>query len=67
MTDIHHTTTATSLATTWPYCAGSDLIGRELAANIRTWALTRMSQAELHSHSQRQLLRMYISQHSVLT
>ena len=47
----------------WPYSAGSGIIDRKLAANIRAWALTHMSEAELHSYSQRQLLSMYLEQH----
>jgi len=51
--------TENTATTTWPYCPGSGLIGRDLAENIRTWALTVMSEAELRSYSQRQLLSMY--------
>lgn len=51
----------------WPYSASSRLIDRELAANIRTWALTHMNDAELHQLSQRQLLSMYFHQHILPT
>jgi hypothetical protein len=47
----------------WPYSACSGILDRKLAANIRAWALTHMSEAELHSYSQRQLLSMYLEQH----
>jgi hypothetical protein len=47
----------------WPYSACSGILDREFAANIRVWALTHMSQAQLHSYSQRQLLSMYLEQH----
>jgi hypothetical protein len=54
---------AAASPSTWPYNACSGILDRELAANIRAWALTHMSQAELHSYSQRQLLSMYLEQH----
>jgi hypothetical protein len=54
---------AASTSSGWPYSACSGILDRELAANIRVWALTHMSQAELHSYSQRQLLGMYLEQH----
>ena len=54
---------STPTTTTWPYCARSGILDRELARNIRAWALTRMSEAELHSYSQGQLLNMYLEQH----
>jgi len=44
----------------WPYCEGSGLIDRDLARSIREWALTEMTEAELNSYSQRQLMQMYI-------
>ena len=52
----------------WPYSACSGILDRKLAANIRAWALTNksgphMTQAELHSYSQGQLLSMYLEQH----
>ena len=52
----------------WPYTARSGILDRKLAANIRAWALTNksgphMTQAELHSYSQGQLLSMYLEQH----
>ncbi len=51
----------------WPYCSGSGIIDRDLAAAIRKWALTGsppiMSEAELHQHSQRQLLSRYLNEH----
>ena len=77
-TDMTDTTTTTDIgerndsnpvadaATThsaWPYSAGSGILDRKLAANIRAWALTHMSEVELHSYSQRQLLSMYLEQH----
>jgi hypothetical protein len=54
---------AASTSSGWPYSACSGILDRKLAANIRAWALTHMSQAELHSYSQRQLLSMYLEQH----
>jgi hypothetical protein len=47
----------------WPYSACSGILDCKLAANIRAWVLTHMSEAELHSYSQRQLLSMYLEQH----
>jgi hypothetical protein len=44
----------------WPFCEGSGLISRDLARSIRAWALTEMTEAELNSYSQRQLMQMYI-------
>jgi hypothetical protein len=74
ITDMTDTTTTTindpnasdaaaPTSSAWPYSACSGILDRELAANIRVWALTHMSQAELHSYSQRQLLSMYLEQH----
>jgi hypothetical protein len=70
ITDMAHTTTnisdsnaAAATPSGWPYSACSLIIDRKLAANIRAWALTHMSEAELHSYSQRQLLSMYLEQH----
>jgi hypothetical protein len=54
---------AASTSSGWPYSACSGILDRELAAKIRVWALNHMSQAELHSYSQRQLLSMYLEQH----
>jgi hypothetical protein len=54
---------AAATPSAWPYSACSGILDRKLAANIRAWALTHMSQAELHSYSQRQLLSMYFEQH----
>ena len=51
----------------WPYCAGSGLIDRDLARSIRAWALTEMTEAELNSYSQRQLMQMYIQRGIVPT
>jgi hypothetical protein len=65
-TDINEHNAFTAGAATssaWPYSACSGILDRKLAANIRAWALTRMSQAELHSYSQRRLLSMYLEQH----
>jgi hypothetical protein len=47
----------------WPYHRRTNILDRELAASIRRWALSdaAMSEAELHSYSQRQLLRMYLT------
>jgi hypothetical protein len=56
-----------TVTTTWPYCPGSGLLDRDLAENIRTWPLTIMSEAELRTCSQRQLLGMYITQHILPT
>jgi hypothetical protein len=47
----------------WPYCERSGLIDRDLARSIREWALTEMTEAELRSYSQRQLMQMYIQRH----
>jgi hypothetical protein len=44
----------------WPYTAGSCLIDPDTARSIRDWALQDMTEAELHSLSQRQLLGMYL-------
>ena len=54
---------AAAASSGWPYSACSGILDRKLAENIRVWALTRMSLTELHSHSQRQLLSMYLEQH----
>ena len=59
---------STPTTTTWPYCTRSGILDRKLATNIRAWALTNesgphMTQAELHSYSQGQLLSMYLEQH----
>jgi hypothetical protein len=54
---------AATTSSGWPYSACSGILDRELTANIRAWALTHMSQTELHSYSQRQLLSMYLEQH----
>jgi hypothetical protein len=65
-TDINDRNAVAAAAATpsaWPYSACSGILDRELAANIRAWALTHMSQAELHSYSQRRLLSMYLEQH----
>ncbi len=51
----------------WPYCECSGLIDRDLARSIREWALTEMTEAELHSYSQRRLLRIYIQRGIVPT
>ena len=63
ITDRNDNSAAASTSSGWPYSACSGILDRELAANIRAWALTHMSQAELHSYSQRQLLSMYLEQH----
>jgi hypothetical protein len=47
----------------WPYSSGSSLIDPDTARSIRAWALTVMSEAELHAHSQRQILHRYIVEH----
>ena len=62
-TDTNDRNTAAATPSSWPYSACSGILDRKLAANIRAWALTRMSQAELHGCSQRQLLSMYLEQH----
>jgi hypothetical protein len=58
----------------WPYCECSGLIDRDLARSIREWALTgsgscppEMTEAELNSYSQRQLMQMYIQRGIVPT
>jgi len=51
----------------WPYCECSGLIDRELARSIRAWALIEMTEAELNSYSQRQLMQMYIQRGIVPT
>lgn len=51
----------------WPYCECSGLIDRDLARSIRAWALTEMTDAELNSYSQRQLMQMYIQRGIVPT
>jgi hypothetical protein len=64
-TDINDSNAATAAASTpcaWPYSACSGILDRKLAANIRAWALTHMSEAELHSYSQRQLVSMHLEQ-----
>jgi hypothetical protein len=61
--DRNIVTNAAATPSQWPYSACSGILDRKLAANIRAWALTRMSEAELHSYSQRQLLSMYLEQH----
>jgi hypothetical protein len=61
--DRNIVTTAAATPFQWPYSACSGILDRKLAANIRAWALTRMSEAELHSYSQGQLLSMYLEQH----
>jgi hypothetical protein len=48
----------------WPFNPNTNIIDRNLARSIRTWALSGvMTEAELRSHSQRQLLRLYIERH----
>jgi hypothetical protein len=47
----------------WPYSAGSRLLDRDLAGRIRTWALTRMTEAELNNKSQGQLTGMYLREY----
>jgi hypothetical protein len=44
----------------WPYTAGSCLIDPDTARSIRAWALQEMTEAELHSLSQRQLMQMHL-------
>jgi hypothetical protein len=61
--DRNIVTTAAATPSSWPYSTCSGILDCKLAANIRVWALTCMSQAELHSYSQRQLLSMYLEQH----
>jgi hypothetical protein len=39
------------------------MIDRDMAQAIRSWALTVMTEAELHAHSQRQILHRYITEH----
>ena len=58
--DRNIVTIAAATSPAWPYSACSGILDRKLAESIRAWALSRMSQAELHSYSQRQLLSMYL-------
>lgn len=44
----------------WPFNRNTTIIDRKLARSIRAWALTCMTEAELRSYSQRQLLIMHI-------
>jgi hypothetical protein len=44
----------------WPFNRNTDIMDRDLARSIRAWALTCMTEAELRSYSQQQLLLMYI-------
>jgi hypothetical protein len=44
----------------WPYSERSCLIDIDTARSIRAWALQKMTVAQLHSLSQRQLLGMYL-------
>jgi hypothetical protein len=44
----------------WPYSENSGLIDRETAFSIRVLMLQWMSEAELNSYSQRQLMMMYV-------
>jgi hypothetical protein len=44
----------------WPFNRNTDIIDRDLARSIRAWALTCMTEAELRSYSQRQLLMMHV-------
>jgi hypothetical protein len=45
----------------WPYNPNTAIIPCDLARSIRAWALAEMSEAQLHSYSQRQLLLMYVA------
>ena len=45
----------------WPF--NGYVLDRELAARIREWALSVMTETELNSHSQRQLMHLYIQRH----
>ena len=44
----------------WPFNPSTNIIDRDLAAAIRKWALSVMSQEALNNLSQRQALRAYI-------
>jgi hypothetical protein len=63
ISDRNIVATAAATPSPWPYSGCSGILDRKLAANIRAWALTHMSEAELHSYSQGQLLSMYLEQH----
>ena len=75
LADRRNAVPPTHVADLWPYCARSGLIERELARAIRAWALAagpngsppRMTEAELNSHSQRQLVHMYLHEHILPT
>jgi hypothetical protein len=59
----------------WPYSSRSSLVAPEIAKSIRAWALNggadgsppRMTEKELNSYSQRQLVDMYLNQHLIPT
>jgi hypothetical protein len=44
----------------WPYTERSFLIGPDTARSIRAWALKEMTEAQLNSYSQRQLMEMHL-------
>jgi hypothetical protein len=67
MTSQEFSTTQEHQPPLWPYCEASGIIDRDLAAAVRKWALSTMSEAELNNLSQRQALRLYIDQHIVPT
>jgi hypothetical protein len=44
----------------WPYTERSCLIAPDTARSIRAWALNEMTEAQLNSYSQRQLMEMHL-------
>jgi hypothetical protein len=44
----------------WPYTERSCLIAPDTARSIRAWALKEMTEAQLNSYSQRQLMEMHL-------
>jgi hypothetical protein len=44
----------------WPYTERSCLIAPDTARSIRAWALQEMTEAQLNSYSQRQLMEMHL-------
>jgi len=59
--------TQASTADRWPYNPSTNIIDRDLAAAIRKWSLSVMSEADLNRLSQRQALRAYIDGYLVPT
>jgi hypothetical protein len=44
----------------WPYTERSCLIAPDTARSTRAWALKEMTEAQLNSYSQRQLMEMHL-------